>query len=60
MSIELIVLCAFDFQLSEADDSQMCQILMDEKVLDILHVTRYNGVPSREDSVSVKEIIEYV
>ena len=33
---------------------------MDEKVLDILHIIGYNGVPSREDNVSVKNIIEYV
>ena len=44
----------------DASDNEIKEILMDDKVLDILGTVGYNGVPSRENKDFVKKIIEYV
>lgn len=44
--------------MQKADDNEIKEILMENKVLDVLGAVGYNGVPSQENKNSVKKIIE--
>ena len=52
------MLFGFHYKISDANNEQIREVLMVDKVLDILGTVGYNGVPSRENTESVKKIIE--
>ena len=46
------------FQLRNASEDQLSDILMEDQILDTLQGIGYNGVPARENKESIKKIIE--